>query len=119
MHDDLSSFVNPLGLPNLIVSTDTESGDDDEEDFKKPKKPKKKGHKITFSDDDDDFSLSPKPSTSKGLKGSNDSKCSKGKIDSWIYSPFEFQFQFELFLIDKVPKFHINLLNGVFTNFFK
>ena len=78
MHVDLISFVNTLGLPKLDVFTE------EEEDFKKPKK---KGHKITFSDDDDDFSLSPKPSTSKGLKGSNDSKCSKGKI----YSPFEFQ----------------------------
>ena len=57
------SFENILGLPRLpIVLSDTES---DDEDFKKPKK---KGHKITFSDDDEDdnFSLSPKPSTSKG-----------------------------------------------------
>ena len=78
-------FVNLLGL---IVFSDTES--DDNEEFKLPKKER---HKIT-NDDDDDFSLSPKPSTSKGLKGSNDSKCSKGKFDSWIYSPFEFLFQF-------------------------
>ena len=49
-------MMRSLGLETQIL---------DDEDFKKPKKPKKKGHKITFSDDDDDFSLSPKPSSSK------------------------------------------------------
>ena len=69
--------VNILGLPSVITFNDTES---DDEDFKKPKKPKKKGHKITFSDDDDDFSLSPKPSSSK------DSNESLGKIYSTFTS---------------------------------
>ena len=64
-----------LGSSKEVVFADTEANSDDDlfAGYKK------KGHKITFSDDDDDFSLSPKPSTSKGLKGSNDSKCPKAK----------------------------------------
>ena len=90
-----------LGSSKEIVFADeTDSDDDLFAGFKK------KGHKITFSDDDDDddFSLSPKPSTSKGLKGSNDSKSSKGKIYSTFTSirisilncQFEFSCVFDL-----------------------
>ena len=69
-----SLLLYTLGSSKEIVFAD-ETDDDLFAGFKK------KGHKITFSDDDDDddFSLSPKPSTSKGLKGSNDSKCPKAK----------------------------------------
>ena len=71
-------YILGLSKENVFADTETDSDDDSFAGYKK------KGHKITFSDndDDDDFSLSLKPSTSKGLKGSNDSKCSKGKICS-------------------------------------
>ena len=62
-----------LGSSKESADTETNSDDDSFAGYKK------KGHKITFSDDDEDFSLPPKPSTSKGLKGSNDSKSTKCK----------------------------------------